>query len=623
MIRPAALVACLTLALCPLGARAADRLSFLHVGAAPGAPADLPQVLDRADRSVLLRGVNINGLEDYYSNSATPTAVAYPTDPAAYAGGSCPARNKTVESIAVCDFDAGQLRSFGYDVVRLAVSWSLLEPAPGQISQTYIDRIAQVVGWLRSAGIYAVIDMHQDAWSKYLYTGAGQNCPAPLSPVTGAHEADGAPDWASVHATPVCQLSVRELDPAVAEDFQRLWSNTPATDGVGLQDHFARAMAALASRFRNDPAVAGYDIFNEPSPGLLAPPAADSAQIFPFYAKVIRTVRNTVPGFRQLFFIEPDVLRDVTDQRYALLPWSTYSDYGNVVYAPHIYTHVFTPDALASAPSLGPLFTVDSGYAGAAADARALAVPLWDGEFGIGVEDDETTLRQHYDTQDRLGVGGVLWVWKADGFSVMHGPFGQGTPFPSRVKFTDRAYPLYTAGILKSLAYDPNRATFDMRATSAAVTPGNDAHETLIYVPARSGGAVRATGAAVTVTALADGAREAHVYPHGGRYHVFQEPAARAGLPAGGGRAVGPCASRRRLVIHLRARRAQRLRGARAYVGRRLVGRTRPGSRTLVVDLRGLQRGPVRVRIVETVQTARGVRHVTIIRRYRTCRPGR
>lgn len=508
-----------------------DRFSFLHVSRS-SPPGTLPQILDSRGRGVLLRGVNVNGLEDYYSNSAHPTAIPYPTSPAAYAHGRCPKRNHTVESMAVCDFDARQLHAFGYDAVRLAVSWSLLEPQPGHISQTYIDRIAQVVGWLRAQGIYSVIDMHQDAWSKYLYTAPGGTCPPPLSPVTGAHESDGAPQWASTRLTPVCQAGAREVDPAVQEDFQRFWSNTAGPDGVGLQDHFARAVRALAERFRGNPAVAGYDILNEPSPGFLPPPAMDAAEIFPFYAKVIDTVRSGVKGFRQLFFIEPDVTRDVTDQRYATSPWSTYSSYRDVVYAPHIYTHVFTPDALAAAPGLGPLFPVASGYASAAADARALGLPLWDGEFGTDVSSDATTLREHYDNLDSYSAGGVLWVWKADatanggGFSAMHGPFGRGAPFRSRVKFTDRAYPVYTAGTTQRFRYDPDRARFDLRATSSRVAAGDHGRATLIYVPARSRDAIAASGARLGLARMRGGAREVYVYPRGGAYHVFQRRAA-------------------------------------------------------------------------------------------------
>ena len=67
-------------------------LEFLHVGSA-GGPTGLPQVLDSSGRQVLLKGVNVDGIVDYFrSDLRTP----YPTDPAAYANGACPPDDKTV-----------------------------------------------------------------------------------------------------------------------------------------------------------------------------------------------------------------------------------------------------------------------------------------------------------------------------------------------------------------------------------------------------------------------------------------------------------------------------------------------------------------------------------------------
>lgn len=506
-----------------------NRLSFLRV--APGAgPAGLARIVDAGGRTVLLRGVNVNGLVDYpVPGPAGPAQVAYPTDPAAYADGRCPPRNPAVESMTVCGFDARQLRAFGYNSVRLALSWSLLEPRPGRIDRTYLARVAQVVGWLGAQGIYTVLDLHQDAWSKYLYTARPGSCPPPTSDVRGRREADGAPSWASVVVSPACQLRARELDPAVQEAFQRFWSDAPAPDGVGLQEHFAGVVAALARRFRDDPAVAGYDLLNEPSPGFVAPNVFDAAELFPFYAKVVAGVRSAVPGFRQLFFVEPDIARDITDERTVFAPWSAYSRYRNVVYSPHVYTRVFTPDAyLAGAAGTPTFLPLHRGYDTAAADARALGLPLWVGEFGNAVADDDTVLRDHYANADRLGIGSSLWVWKqdatgkdgADGFSVLHGPFGRGVAFPSRVRLTSRAYPWYVAGRLRALSYDPDTGRFSVAATSRRVRPGDRAGATVVFVPAAWSGRVVADGATVRLYADPAGNRVAYVYPRGGDYRL-------------------------------------------------------------------------------------------------------
>jgi endoglycosylceramidase len=503
-------------------------LPFLHVGPASG-PAALPQVLDPAGRVVLLRGVNVNGLEDYWADSATPLATPYPTSPAAYAGGACPQRNPAVESMAVCALDFPQLQALGYDSIRLGVSWSLLEPAPGVIDSTYIDRIQQVVGWAKDRGLYVVIDMHQDAWSKYVYTAAGQLCPPTFKTVGGFHESDGAPGWASTAVTPTCALNgTRELDTAVQENFQKLWSDLPGPDSVGLQEHYAAVMLALARRFIGESTVAGYEIMNEPSPGLTAPDVMAVTELFPFYAKVIGNVTSAIPGFRQLFFVEPDITRDITDQSLVLVPWSTFSGYPNVVYAPHVYTRVFTPDAALNAPALDAAFPLDGGYRSAVTDAVNLGLPLWVGEFGNDVADDETFLRTHYANSDADGIGNSLWVWKAElaaGFSVYHGPFGEGSAFPSRVKFTSRVYPLFTAGQLDALEYQPDTGMGQLRATSPATAQCDArARATILFVPASATGTVTAVNAGLEVLAV-PGGRMAFVYPAGGIYGVSVGPA--------------------------------------------------------------------------------------------------
>ncbi len=518
------------------GAPLADfQFSFLHVGPVSG-PAGLHQIVDANGRGVLLRGVNVVGIRDDYVNSATPLLPQYPVDPAAFADGACPQPGTGYTQLAVCAPDAAQLRSFGYDTVRLPVSWSLLEPQPGVIDQRYIERIAQIVGWFKQAGIYTVIDMHQDAWSKYVFTAPGTICPPPFNSVSGAHEADGAPQWASNSLTPACMLQgIREIDPAVEEDFSRFWSNLPGPDGVGLQDHFAAVVLALVQRFKTEPAVAGYELFNEPLPGLVVvPELVDLSATFPFYAKVIGGITAAVPGFSQLFFIEPDALRNVTDQRSEFTPWSLFSSYPNVVYAPHIYTHVFTPDAeLASvlpgiSGLLGPLFPLSGSYANAVGDAQALGLPLWIGEFGNDVTDDDSLLRGHYQYDDQYAIGSTVWAWKGlqatsstDCYCDLQGPAPTDlVSFPSRRKFTSRVYPVYTAGTLQSLSYDPDSGAFDLQASSPAVSPGDTGHATLLYLPAAAAAVPQAEGAQLRVIERGDGSRDVYVYPSGGAYRV-------------------------------------------------------------------------------------------------------
>jgi endoglycosylceramidase len=475
-----------------------------------GGPARVRQIVDSSGRQVLLRGVNVDGLVDYYRPDLR---ASYPIAPARYAHGACPADNPTVEGVVLCERDFAQMRRLGYDAVRLNLSWSLLEPAPGRISHQYLDRVAQVVGWARSAGIYVILDMHQDAWSKYLYSTAADHCTGPYKTIQGY---DGAPQWASIHTRPVCALNgTRELDPAVEEDFAKLFEDAPAPDGVGLRQHYASVLATLAKRFVNDPTVVGYDVMNEPS--LFAVNGTDQSVLFPFYAKVIGTVVHRVHGFRQLFFIEPDVSRDVTDQSNITVPWSRYSRYGNVVYEPHVYTRTFTPRS----------YPMDGGYRSAIADAQHLGLPVWIGEFGSSPSDDQTVLAAHYTEQDAFGLGGTLWIWKenandtspASFWGVYGPPFGAGVPQPERIRLTSRPYPLTTVGNLHSLSYDPGTGQFAMQARSRPVRFGDLARATVLYVPAAVHGAVHVKGARALI-ARRPGGRTAYVFPTGGRYTV-------------------------------------------------------------------------------------------------------
>lgn len=537
-------------------------LSYLTVGPASG-PSKLPQIVDQYGRVVLLKGVNADGLVDYFRDGpvgngpvAPHLAASYPIDPAAYRGGCAGIHDdKQVEGVPLCEADLAQMRPLGYNVIRLNLSWSLLEPEPGTVNpgtagRTYMDRIQQVVDWAAAQGIYVLLDMHEDAWSKYVYSTPDDHCPSQLH-FEDVRGYDGAPAWASTHLAPACAVNgVRELDSAVAEDFQKFWSNLAGPDGVPLQDHYAAVVSALAKRFAGQPAVAGYELMNEPEPGYLpAPLGQEAAELFPFYAHVIDRVRRDNPGFRQLVFIEPDALRNVTDQSAMLLPWSLFSSYVSVVYAPHVYTGVFTLDSVA----LGAhIFPTNGGYDSSIMDARNLGLPLWIGEFGDSPSQDDTILRHHYELQDQDEVGGTIWLWKENAndvigntqWGVYHGDFTQslaGIPTPSRIKYTARAFPLLTAGTLDSFTYNPENHTFDMRATTAtAVTIGDRLHATLLFVPALATCQPIAENASIEVFDRGGQSREIYAYPRAGAYRVTCQgsttpPSPGPVAPAGGG----------------------------------------------------------------------------------------
>ena len=148
--------------------------------------------------------------------------------------------------------DFAQIHSWGMNAVRLCIFWDGLEPQPGHFDTAYLDRIADLVRKAKQQGLYVLLDMHQDLYS--------------------VRFGDGAPLWATLDdGKPHTQVTDWSDAYYVSEDVQaaldHFWTNSPGPDGKGLQDHYAEAWQFVSRRFRDESAVLGYDLMNEPFPG--------------------------------------------------------------------------------------------------------------------------------------------------------------------------------------------------------------------------------------------------------------------------------------------------------------------------------------------------------------------
>jgi endoglycosylceramidase len=576
----------------PGAADAAAGLPWLSVSHPAGARA---QITDPAGRTVILRGVNLVGLEDDVYGTPTgqePGAAPYwPLSPASY-DRTCPTNSHDIGEPPVCEVQAGrpeydqsdlpgsdndlaQMRGLGFNFIRLAVNWSQLEPTPGRYNALYIARIAQVVQWAGEQGIYVLIDMHEDNYSRFTPETSPLTLPPLVGPVTeSAGHADGAPPWAVVSdGVPATTVDGQgPLNTFVEAAFTNFWLNTVPrgrngaplpqgeAPGPGLQDHYIGAVAALAARFKGDPTVAGYDIMNEPLPGVIAVPGVfDQSYLFPFYRRVIDAIAGTHDGTpcpvgtpylptcgyrnlgvndtKHLFFVEPMSIRNLTDVALGLsLPFT--SD-ANIVYEPHAYTHVFTVDTDVPGGALSKVYPLgyDQAMDTAEAEAGAIGAALFVGEYGNANGNDASILANETAAVDRAAAGSSVWAWKGNCgpgatvaqcepglWSVFEGdtvtpPAQSGSFIPSRLRLLARVYPRATAGTLHSFDYDPVTNTFAMSAGSRTrVVPGTLALETEVYIPPLVRGVVSVHGAAVldTVQDNPDGSRLALVAPTGG-----------------------------------------------------------------------------------------------------------
>lgn len=145
-----------------------------------------------------------------------------------------------------------QLSKYGFNCIRLGVIWDGVEPVPGKYDEDYLDKVEERVKWAAQNGIYVLLDMHQDLYSVSF--------------------SDGAPVWATLtdnqpHVTGEIWSDAYFMSPAVQKAFDNFWANKPASDGIGIQDHYANMWKHVASRFADNKAVIGFDIMNEPFNG--------------------------------------------------------------------------------------------------------------------------------------------------------------------------------------------------------------------------------------------------------------------------------------------------------------------------------------------------------------------
>jgi endoglycosylceramidase len=169
-------------------------------------------------------------------------------------------------------------KKWGFNCIRLGIIWDGLEPEPGNYNEAYLLEIDKRIQWAADNGIYVFLDMHQDLY--------------------GSKFSDGAPRWATLdegktHYSGAVWSDSYMISPAVQTTFDNFWKNTPAADGIGLQDHYANLWKHIAKRYANNTTVIGYDIMNEPFLGTAA--NYIMPQMLGAYAQVMVEVTGQAP----------------------------------------------------------------------------------------------------------------------------------------------------------------------------------------------------------------------------------------------------------------------------------------------------------------------------------------
>ena len=516
-------------------------------------------IVDQGGRQVLLRGLNVNQLGDYYqADPALPT------------------------TIPLAERDFAEIARLGFNVVRLVTNWSAFQPEPGGFDQGYVARVREAVRWAAQHDLYVVLDMHQDSWGKFIATPPGTACPPGLGPAVGW---DGAPEWAThTDGMTTCRANdTRELSPAVAQAFQSFYA-----DRDGIQTQLVETWGRIAEALGGEPNVAGYDLINEPHPGFAVGP--DQALLLGrYYARAIEAIRaGEGSGPKRIAFFEPSVVWSGfgTDA----LPPPGFTNDERIVFAPHLYSESISVDQGAT--------SIEQGFDNAERAAAMYQAPLWSGEWGwFGPpEEARERLERYIAQEDARRLGGAWWVWKqACGDPHVVGyPGASGSLNPTACPsgeqlglvtgYTDllrRAYPRFAPGRLTELQSDWKTGGFALKGEA-----NNGDCRLEVWVPGPREPDLQAEG----LDGLRVLARPGGWLVTGcasGSYGLRGEP----GQAARAGEGAAPCRSKRRIVIHTRRRIARvRTRGVKP----RAVRRTR---RRVVLDLRGSAKGRIVVLI--------------------------
>ncbi|MFO0684368.1 MAG: cellulase family glycosylhydrolase [Sandaracinus sp.] len=382
---------------------------------------DRHHLRDATGRVMVFRGVNAR-VEGIFDVTLDPVRCPPPTDVL-----------EDIPALEAADF--ARMRAIGFDVLRLPIQWSAIEPARGSYDEAYLARVEDLVALAASYDVRVLIDFHADAWSKDL----GE---------------DGAPLWATLPPPapedllcgPLESLDTRRT--ATLDEYAAFFDpNDPAA--LALQDDFGRMAAHVAERFAGEPNVIGYDLFNEPLPS--------DANIQRFYARILPAIRAV--DARHLAFFEPSALRNLTDM--GPRPSGAFPDEGGV-YAVHLYTLSFSDprhelDTVTRA-------RLEPNVTRARAEAEAFEVPLFAGEWGVRPDSPGSApyVGFLYDLFDEASASSTVWLWKESS----QGGWGFYDYDAATDAFTERpeVFDAHTRVWAEVIAGEPTTAHYDREA---------------------------------------------------------------------------------------------------------------------------------------------------------------
>ncbi|HEY1585267.1 MAG TPA: cellulase family glycosylhydrolase, partial [Polyangia bacterium] len=243
------------------------------------------------------------------------------------------------------------LPGWGVNVLRLLFTWEAYEPEPGAYDDAYLAYYEGVVDAAAARGIWVVVDIHQDAFSRASIGGCGEGfplwaVPSTVTPLTPDNGADCA-NWG--------QRLLADTD------LPKTWDAFYA-DSNGARTRYLAMLGRVAGALAGRDNVVGFDMLNEPE-------GDERTQLGPLYEDAAKAIRAVNPS--AVLFVSPGYLTSAGNSTNLVQP-----TFGNFAFAPHYYDPTVLLFHGWQGNDESPAFATMTGT------ARAWNVPLFVGEWG-------------------------------------------------------------------------------------------------------------------------------------------------------------------------------------------------------------------------------------------------
>jgi len=417
---------------------------------------------DADGRAIILRGIN------------------FPSSDADYWAGKPADQDRT---------DLEFIAKSGFNAIRLVINWDRIEPEPDTYDADYITLVARHARLADGAGLYVIVDLHQDMY------GMG----------FGLH---GAPRWTCDESnyesfSPIEPWFFNYYSTEVSACFDGFWKS------LDLQSHHHRAARELAKSLKDIDGVVGFDPHNEPFPGTILFEQFERDYLGPFYDRFGEVVGEVLPG--RIVFFEPAVTFSVARDTSFAATESAPAKF----FFPHYYNMTVESNLQWDGNAGADRDWVNS----AAGQAERLKVPWGLGEMGGNTDTPnlDEFLLSFYDMLDQTHAASFLWLFTrgTGGFGLVDETTDDWKPVAAAFL---RPAPSAVAGTPLEYGWDHAARTFTLDWEEDAA-----AGDTEIILPewvAAAGYTLTVDGAEVTPPAADDSGRITITGGKGGQHSL-------------------------------------------------------------------------------------------------------